>query len=183
LEKVVEETGVSTPSPALSPAFSIPVQIPVERSLESQIGSQWFNRIGILAVLIGMALFLKLAIDNHWIGPLGRILIGLAAGAGFITWSERFRHRGYSAFAYSLKAVGSGILYLSLWAAFSLFHLIPAGVAFAAMVLVTAFNGFMAWIEDAELLAVYSIAGGLSGVRPMGRNVLTTIVLPAASGG
>jgi uncharacterized membrane protein len=162
LEKVVEETGVSTPSPALSPAFSIPVQIPVERSLESQIGSQWFNRIGILAVLIGMALFLKLAIDNHWIGPLGRILIGLAAGAGFITWSERFRHRGYSAFAYSLKAVGSGILYLSLWAAFSLFHLIPAGVAFAAMVLVTAFNGFMAWIEDAELLAVYSVAGGLS---------------------
>ena len=29
---------------------------------------------------------------------------------------------------------GSGILYLSLWAGFSLFHLIPAGVAFAAMI-------------------------------------------------
>jgi uncharacterized membrane protein len=133
-----------------------------ERSLESKIGSQWFNRIGILAVLIGMALFLKLAIDNHWIGPLGRVLIGLAAGAGFIVWSERFQRRGYAAFAYSLKAVGSGILYLSLWAAFSLFHLIPAGVAFAAMVLVTAFNGYMAWVEDAELLALYSIAGALS---------------------
>ena len=133
-----------------------------ERSLESRIGSQWFNRIGILAVLIGMALFLKLAIDNHWVGPLGRVLIGLLAGIGFIAWSERFQHQGYKAFAYSLKAVGSGILYLSLWAAFSLFHLTPAAVAFTAMVLVTAFNGYMAWIEDAELLAVYSIAGGLS---------------------
>src|SRR5208283_1474940 len=38
-----------------------------ERSLESRIGSQWFNRIGILAVLIGMAWFLKFAIDNQWI--------------------------------------------------------------------------------------------------------------------
>jgi hypothetical protein len=42
-----------------------------QRSLESRIGSQWFNRIGILALLIAAAWFLKYAIDNHWIGPLG----------------------------------------------------------------------------------------------------------------
>ena len=132
------------------------------RSLESRIGSQWFNRIGILAVLIGMSWFLKLAIDNHWIGPLGRVLTGLVAGAGIIAWSERFQRRGYAAFGYSLKAVGSGILYLSLWAAFSLFHLIPSAVAFAAMILVTAFNGFLAWVQDSELLALYSIVGGFS---------------------
>ena len=81
-------------------------------SMESRIGSQWFNRVGILAVLIGMAWFVKLAIDNHWIGPLGRVLIGLIAGAGLVAWSERFRSRGYSAFSYSLKAIGSGILYI-----------------------------------------------------------------------
>ncbi|MFZ0744539.1 MAG: DUF2339 domain-containing protein [Terracidiphilus sp.] len=132
------------------------------RSLESRIGSQWFNRVGILAVLISMAWFLKLAIDNHWIGPLGRVLIGLVAGAGLIAWSERFRSRGFAAFSYSLKAVGSGILYLSLWAAFSFFHLVPAGAAFAAMILVTAFNGYMAWVQDAELLALYAVVGGLS---------------------
>jgi uncharacterized membrane protein len=132
------------------------------RSLESRIGSQWFNRIGILAVLIAAAWFLKMAFDNHWIGPLGRVLIGLVAGAGIVAWSERFQSKGYAAFAYSLKAVGSGILYLSLWASFSVFHLVPASVAFAAMILVTAFNGFMAWAQDAELLALYAIAGGLS---------------------
>jgi uncharacterized membrane protein len=131
-------------------------------SLESRIGSQWFNRIGIVAVLIGMAWFLKLAIDNHWIGPAGRVLIGLLAGVGLIAWSERFRARGYAAFSYSLKAVGSGTLYVSLWAAFQLFQLLPAGAAFAAMVAVTACNGFMAWAQDAELLALYAIAGCLS---------------------
>jgi len=132
------------------------------RSLESRIGSQWFNRIGILAVLIGVAWFLKLAFDNHWIGPLGRVMIGLLAGAALIVWSMRFQKRGYAIFSYSLKAIGSGTLYLSLWAAFQLYALVPAGVAFAAMIAVTAFNGYMAWIEDAELLALYAIAGGLS---------------------
>ena len=131
-----------------------------QQSLESRIGSQWFNRIGILAVLIGMAWFLKLAVDNHWIGPAGRVLIGLLSGAGLIAWSERFRAHGYQVFSYSLKSVGSGILYLSLWAAFSLFHLIPGGLAFSAMIAVTAFNGFLSWIQESELLAVYAIAGG-----------------------
>lgn len=131
-------------------------------SLESRIGSQWFNRIGILAVLIGVAWFLKFAIDNQWIGPLGRILIGLIAGAGLIAWSEKFRSKGFVVFSYSLKAVGSGVLYLSLWAAFSVYQLVPSGVAFAAMILVTAFNGIMAWVQDAELLALYAIVGGIS---------------------
>src|SRR5208283_97302 len=71
------------------------------RSLESRIGSQWFNRIGILAVLIGVAWFLKLAFDNHWIGALGRVLIGLLAGAGLMAWSERFHRRGFAVFSYS----------------------------------------------------------------------------------
>jgi uncharacterized membrane protein len=131
-------------------------------SLENRIGSQWFNRMGILAMLIGMAWFLKLAIDNHWIGPVGRVLIGLLAGGALIAWSGRFRVRGYAVFSYSLNAVGSGTLYLSLWAAFQLYHLLPLGVAFAAMVAVTAFNGYLAWSLDAELLALYAIAGCLS---------------------
>ena len=132
------------------------------RSLESRIGSHWFNRIGILAVLIAVAWFLKLAMDNHWVGALGRVLIGLVAGAAVTAWSERFRSRGYAIFSYGLKAIGSGTLYLSLWAAFSLYHLMPVGAAFAAMIVVTAFNGYMAWVQDAELLGLYAIVGAIS---------------------
>jgi len=175
-EAVPKSAGAAAPQPAtppLTPQTPPPAHRAVPtpnfltqqsekpgHSLESRIGSQWFNRIGILAVLIGMAWFLKLAIDNHWIGPAGRVLIGLVAGAALIAWSERFRSKGYPAFSWSLKAVGSGILYLSLWAAFSLFHLIPSSVALAAMIAVTAFNGFMAWSQNSELLALYAIVGG-----------------------
>jgi uncharacterized membrane protein len=170
----IRETPVQEARPAPLPATpALPVELPAslnpkvattgdDRSLESRIGSQWFNRIGILAVLIGMAWFLKLAIDNHWIGPAGRVIIGLIAGAALIGWSERFRSRGFAAFSYSLKALGSGILYLSLWAAYGLFVLISGSAAFAAMIVVTAFNGYMCWVQNSELLALYAIVGGFS---------------------
>jgi uncharacterized membrane protein len=168
-EPVMQQAVTAIPATAAKPVFqapvaiSAPIQTPVAattpqfrtlqevgrsnagggdtQSLESRIGSQWFNRVGILAVLIGVAWFLKLAFDNHWIGPRGRVMIGLLAGAGLIAWSERFHKRGFAIFSYSLKAIGSGTLYLSLWAAFQLYALLPAGAAFAAMIAVTAFNG------------------------------------------
>lgn len=131
-------------------------------SLENRLGSQVFNRIGIVALLIGATWFLKLAVDNQWIGAAGRVLIGLVAGAGLVLWSERFRRSGFPAFSYSLKAIGSGILYLALWASFQLYHLLPAEVALVAMLLVTAWNAYMAWAQNAELLATYALAGGLA---------------------
>jgi uncharacterized membrane protein len=134
----------------------------VKGSLEDRIGSQVFSRVGIVALLVATTLFLKWAIDNHWIGPYGRILAGLIAGAGVVVWSERFRRKGFSAFSYSLKAVGSGALYLSLWAAFQLYHLLPAGVALGAMMLVTAWNAYMAWSQNSQILAAYALAGGFA---------------------
>ncbi|MGD0796330.1 MAG: DUF2339 domain-containing protein [Acidobacteriaceae bacterium] len=131
-------------------------------SFEERLGSQVFNRIAILLLLTGTAYFLKLAVDRQWIGPVGRVLIGLVAGAGLVLWSERFRKKGFAAFSYSLKALGSGVLYLSLWAAFHLYHLMPAGAALGLMVLVTAWNGYMAWAQDAELLAAYALSGGFA---------------------
>lgn len=134
----------------------------VSPSLENRLGAQVFNRVGIIALMIGVTWFLKLAIDNQWIGPVGRILIGLVAGAGIVVWSERFRRKGFPAFSYSLKAIGSGVLYLTLWAAYQLYHLLPSPVALGGMILVTAWNAYMAWSQNAELLAAYALAGGLA---------------------
>ena len=131
-------------------------------SLENRIGSQLFSRIGIVALLVATTLFLKWAIDNHFIGPIGRVLAGLIAGVAVVVWSERFRRQGFSAFSYSLKAVGSGALYLSLWAAFQLYHLLPAEAALGAMILVTAWNAYMAWSQNSQILAAYALAGGFA---------------------
>jgi uncharacterized membrane protein len=130
--------------------------------LEKKIGQYWLNRIGIVAMLIGVSYFLKFAFDNNWVGPGGRIAIGLLVGIGLVLWSERFRSRGYAAFSYSLKAVGIGTLYLSLWGAYQIYHLIPAGAAFVAMAIVTAATIALALSQDAELLASFALVGGFS---------------------
>jgi len=131
-------------------------------NLESRIGSHWLNRIGISAVLIGVSYFLKFAFDNNWIGPTGRVAIGLLAGIAIVIWSESFRGRGYRVFSYSLKAVGIGILYLSLYAAFQVYSLVPSGVAFVMMLAVTAATAVMAWTQDAEILAAFALIGGFT---------------------
>lgn len=130
-----------------------------KESLESQFGAKVLSKVAVLLLLIGAAWFLKWAFDNRWIGAGGRVLIGLLAGVGIVLWSERFRRQGMLAFSYALKAVGSGVLYLSLWASFHLYHLVPSWVAFGAMIAVTLWNVVMAWSQDAELLAGYALAG------------------------
>ncbi len=153
-------TPAAQPRPIPRPLVSMPTEPEVD--LESRIGSHWLNRIGIAAVLIGVAYFLKFAFDNNWIGPAGRVSVGLLAGIAVVVWSERFRSHGYKVFSYSLKAVGIGVLYLSLWAAFHVYALIPSGVAFIAMLAVTACTAAMAIAQDAEILAAFALTGGFT---------------------
>ena len=153
--------GTKSDSPARW-TYSARAQADSDSDLESRIGSHWLNRIGIAAVLIGVSYFLKFAFDNNWIGPAGRVTIGLLAGIAMVIWSERFRSKGYKAFSYSLKAVGIGAMYLSLWAAFQVYNLVPGGAAFAMMLAVTAATAAMAWAQDAQILAAFALTGGFS---------------------
>jgi uncharacterized membrane protein len=150
---------------SVSAPANIPPRVPYTESdsdLESRIGSHWLNRIGIAALLIGVSYFLKFAFDNNWIGPAGRVTIGLLAGIAMVVWSERFRNKGYRAFSYSLKAVGIGAMYLSLWAAFQVYSLVPSGVAFVMMLAVTGATAAMALAQDAQILAAFALTGGFS---------------------
>jgi uncharacterized membrane protein len=148
-----------------APDFLMKPVIPPGRDaadLESKIGKLWLNRIGIVAILAGVSYFIKYAFDSGWIGPAGRVAIGLIAGIAVVLWSELFRRKKYVAFSHSLKAVGIGTLYLSLWGAFQVYHLIHSDVAFIAMILVTASTIVLALTQDAEILAAYALIGGFS---------------------
>jgi uncharacterized membrane protein len=160
----------TTPSPApvlqatnlASENLSRPITAPAKpnASLESRIGGQWLNRLGIIAVLVGLSYFLKFAFDNNWIGPVTQVLIGITAGVALMLWSERFSCKGYTGFAYSLKAVSVGALYLSLWAASQYYHLVPPMVAFFGMVVVTLTSAGLSLRQNAELLAAFALVGG-----------------------
>ena len=143
--------GVARPSPAVRRSGS---------DLEARIGGNWFNRIGIIAMCFGVALFLKYAFDNEWIGPGGRVLIGVAIGVGFLVFGERLRKR-YASYAYGLTGGGLAILYLAIWfASQNRYNLIPQMLAFILMAGVTATGSLLAARYDALPIAVLSLIGG-----------------------
>jgi uncharacterized membrane protein len=153
----------SAPSGPRPPVLSTPAHAPHDlgsRDLESLIGGSWFNRLGILALIVAVSLFLKYAFDNNWIGASGRIAIGLLLGAAMLPWSQWLLGRGYSYFSEGIAALGQATLLLSIWAGCRYYTLFSLDVGFAAMIGVTAVMAAVAIGRNSERIAVLSLIGG-----------------------
>ena len=75
------------PSPPARPLLEPVVQrIRSTEEWETLIGGRWMNRIGALALILGIGFFLKYAFDNNWISQGLRVVIGLAIGMGLLAW-------------------------------------------------------------------------------------------------
>ena len=128
--------------------------------LESLIAGHWLNRIGIVALLLAGSFFLKFAFDNDWIGPAGRVAIGLLSGSALILFSQTLLKRGYSYFSDGIAGLGAGVLYLALYAAHQLYHLVPSWAAFSGMAITTAALMGLALGRDSQRIALLALAGG-----------------------
>src|SRR5712672_741414 len=146
-------------SPLSQPVMPHP-QAAAPDHLENLIGGHWLNRIGILAVFIGLSFFLKYAFDNNWIGPSGRVAIGILLGALMLPWSHWLLSRGYPYFSEGIAALGQAILLLSLWAGCRYYTVFSREVGFAGMVLVTITIAAVALGRDSQRIAMLSMLGG-----------------------
>jgi uncharacterized membrane protein len=132
-----------------------------DSSLESAIGTRWIGRIGVLAILFGVAFFLKYSFDNRLIGETGRIILGLVWGAVFIGAGEYLqKKKNLTLYGQMLTGGGLAVLYLSLYAAFALYHLIPAPLAAAGMLAVTTTGMTLSARYSAYSLAAIALLGG-----------------------
>ncbi|HLK05364.1 MAG TPA: DUF2339 domain-containing protein [Candidatus Acidoferrum sp.] len=128
--------------------------------LETVIAGRWFNRIGIVALLIAVAYFLKLAFDNRWIGESGRIAIGISLGALMMPWSSWLLGRGYSYFSEGIVALGEATLFLSVWAGCQYYHLYPQSTGFVGMIVITSTMAAIALGRDSQRIAILCLLGG-----------------------
>ncbi|HWZ98768.1 MAG TPA: DUF2339 domain-containing protein [Candidatus Dormibacteraeota bacterium] len=128
--------------------------------LETVIAGRWFNRIGIVALLFAVSYFLKLAFENNWIGPSGRVAIGILLGAAMMPWSSWLLGRGYSYFSEGIVALGEATLFLSVWAGCQYYHLYSRDVGFFGMILITSAMAAIALGRDSQRIAVLCLLGG-----------------------
>ncbi len=104
---------------------------------EALIGGKLLNRIGALALIIGIGFFLKYAFDNNWINETTRVFIGVVAGMALLFGGANFHKKGLQIFAQGLVGAGIPTLYLSVYASFNFYHLVPQVAAFLCMSAVT----------------------------------------------
>jgi uncharacterized membrane protein len=131
-----------------------------EWNLESIIAGQWLNRVGLLLVLIATAFGLKYAFDNEWIGPAGRVTLGVICGISVMIFSQWLRTKGYRYFAEGITALGGGVLYLSLYAGWDFYKLLSSGQAFASMIAATAAILWIAHGLNSQHVALMALIGG-----------------------
>jgi hypothetical protein len=129
--------------------------------LEKFIGENLINKIGILILVLGISFFVKYAIDKDWINETARVGIGILAGSLVMGVAHKLR-QNYKAFSSVMVAGAISIFYFTTAIAFHDYHLFSQTVAFAIMVIITAFSTFVSVNYDRQELAVLSLIGGFA---------------------
>lgn len=133
--------------------------------LEFKIGGIWLNRIAIVLIVFGTAFFLKYAFDNNWVGPIGRIIIGVLFGISFLVAGELFQNKKYTAFAQGVTGGGIAILYFSIFAGYYFFRdqdILSQPLAMVLMIMITAASVILSVRYDSKAIAVLGLIGGFS---------------------
>lgn len=144
--------------------------------LEKRIGGTLFNRIGIVAIVLGIAYILKYSFDNDWIGPLGRVMIGIVSGFLFLGLGEKLRVK-YHNYAQGLLGGSTLIFYLSIYAAYGFYDLISPIVAFILLVIVMVNTVLMAIRHNSLAVGILGIIGGYSVPFVIGGDGTTFVLL------
>jgi uncharacterized membrane protein len=130
-------------------------------SLEDWIGRRGLGWAAVVLLLFATAFFLKYAFENDWIGPLGRVSIGVVAGAALCVAGWQVHRRGYRLFSQMLTAAGIVLLYLATFASFGYYHLMPRDRAAVFLVLLVGEAAALALLYDAVSIALMAVIGGL----------------------
>ncbi len=129
--------------------------------IERTLGRQWMTWAGVLALFLATGFFVKYAMERGWLGPTARVVLGLVAGAAMVVGGHVCVRRRLAALGQGLMGGGVAILYLSLYASFTLYHLVPQIAAFSGMAAVTAGGLALAVRHDARVLSFLALLGGL----------------------
>jgi uncharacterized membrane protein len=166
------ETPQSTqpqPAPLREPEFTpgptAPGRLPPRKPPEPSalwnffFGGNALVRFGVIVLFFGVGFLLKYASEHIEISIEAR-LIGVALGAIVmlaIGWRLRQTRPGYGLI---MQGGGIGLLYLTVFAAFRLYHLLPGGLVFALLGAMAIFSAMLAVLQDSRSLAAMGVTGG-----------------------
>ena len=148
----------------------------------------WLNKIGIGLLLFGVVFLFKFSVDQGWLVPTVRVGMGLAIGVALVFFGLRVYEERRS-FSQVILGGGIGTFYITGFAAFQLYALVPYTLVFAFMVVVTLLAFALSIRQKRAALAAIGAAGSFGtpfllydGSGTLGGLVIyTTLVLAGIS--
>ena len=125
------------------------------------LGGNTIVRVGLVILFIGLSFLARYAA----VAGLFPVELRLAAigAAGIALLAVGFGKRlAKPGFALALQGGGGAVMYLTVFAAFRLYGLVPPLLAFGLMVVVCALSCALALLQNAPVLAVAAFAGGFA---------------------
>ena len=130
----------------------------VKSDLEKFVGENLINKIGIAITIIGVAIGARYSIQNDLISPLTRIILGYFMGIGLLGFGMKLKKK-YENYSAVLVSGAMTILYFITYFAYSFYDLIPQVIAFALMVVFTAFTVLAAINYNRQIIAHIGLVG------------------------
>jgi len=114
----------------------IPPRQTTERSFDKNLNNaiafikdNFLTIFGIVTLVLGIAYFVKYAIDQNWINETFRVMIGIGVGLGIIGIAH-FIRKNFEIFSSILIGGGLTVLYFTLTIAFREYHLLSQNTTF-----------------------------------------------------
>lgn len=164
-EKMITKEKVSEPEKEIKIIPPIVTQRSPEpkkkNDFEKLLGENLLSKIGIATLVLGVAYFVKYAIDQNWINEIGRVAIGILAGGAIIGIAHKLKDN-YRTFSSILIGGGISVLYITITIAFREYALFSQTVSFIFLILITIFSVILSILYDRKELAIFSLLGGFA---------------------
>lgn len=116
-------------------------------------------KIGVIVLFFGIAFLINYASQRNLVSLELRLIAAAVAALGMLALGWRLR-LAKTAYGLTLQGAGVGILYLVVFGAGKLYHMLPLELALGLMVALVALSCLLAVIEDGRALAVFASIGG-----------------------
>jgi uncharacterized membrane protein len=150
------EAPITEPEPEPLPAFNWSFD------WERLVGVKLFSAIAGIALVVAAIFFLRYSIDNGWLQPPVRVVIGVLVAISLLVACDRKAARKYPLLANAMDAAAIAILFGSFFAAHSLWNLISGPQAFGLLALVTLTAVGLSIRHDSLFIAVLGLLGGFA---------------------
>jgi len=140
----------------LTPAKTSALEAAIRRLFS---GENLLVKLGVVILFFGVSFLVKYAAQMGLFPIQLRLTAAALGGCALLGIGWRLRERR-AEYALALQGGGIGILYLTTYAAFRLFALIPDLPAFGLLVAISVLCGTLALLQDSRTLALFGISGG-----------------------